>query len=351
MDYGDTQRIPMNCLHILPETPECNVVPLAMCCQLSEIQPCTNLENPNGIWSENVNETFRLKVLSVLLNARVYSIVQDVVHLELYPQNHRATNISLNDWLINEGLARKAFESHLSTLDHKRREEIIKSGHSNDVKTSKPTLDFDVSYTDFDEPEEKLKTEEIHLKGPFSPLEMKIGGLIHASDAANVKIDGTSVNAVLLDDVPDDSHSRLLVAGLVMQYGQSVKLNQTTLMPCIPGFPMMMMLLFCPEMEPKLTPDGRRVASILCGLGKRESENKPCFQMHDFSFVLDTELNKNIITALNELRYFMNRAVRMMEFIYYQTEYPENIFDVQLRLKDRLKKYVWCCIYRLESGD
>lgn len=314
-----------------------------MCCQLSEIQPNTSLANPNGIWSDKVNEIFRLKILAVLLNARIYSIVNDVVHLELYPQNRRnANNISINQWLINEGFARKAFESHMSKMDHARRQKLIESGNPNNFKSSKSILNSDLSYTDFDEPDSTLESNEvIQLKGPFSPLEMHVGGLIRASDAATVKIDASSVNVVLLDDVPDDSHSRLLVAGHVMQHGQMVKLSQTTLMPYIPGFPMMMMLVFCPQMEPKLTPDARRVASILCGLGKNKSSITSCFPMHDFSFVLDTELNKDIITAVNQLRYYMNRAVQTMNAIYFETEYPENLFDVQKRLKDKLKTYVY----------
>lgn len=338
VDYGNNQRVPINCLYRLPNTSECNVVPLAMCCQLSEIQPNINVVNPNGIWSERVNEIFRLKVFSVLLNARIYSIVNDIVHLELYPQNSTAKNISLNQWLINEGFARKVSESHMSKIDHSKRQELIKSENRNNLNSLHPIFNVDSNYADFDEPEDTLTTEIINLKGPYSPLEMHVGGLIRASDVANVRIDGNSVNAVLLDDVPDDPHSRLLVAGLVMQHGQLIKLNQTTLMPCIPGFPMMMMLVFCPQMEPKLTPDGRRVASILCGLGK--TSGKPCFPMHDFSFVLDTELNKDIITVVNELKYYMNRAVRTMNAIYFETEYPEDLFDVQKRLKEKLKTYV-----------
>lgn len=319
-----------------------------MCCQLSEVEPNINIVNPNGIWNERINEIFRLKVFSVLLNARIYSIVDDVVHLELYPQNCTEASISLNQWLINEGFAKKASESYMSKMDHLQRQELIKSENWNNLNSLNSTFNGDSNYADFDEPENTLTTEIINLKGPYSPLEMHVSGLIRASDATNVKIDGSSVNAVLLDDVPDDPHSRLLVASVVMQHGQLIKLNQTTLMPCIPGFPMMMMLLFCPQMEPKLTPDGRRVASILCGLGKREDGGKPCFPMHDFSFVLDTELNKNMITVVNELKYYMNRAVRTMNAIHFETEYPEDLFDVQKRLKDKLKTYVFlfCFIFK-----
>jgi len=48
---------------------------------------------------------------------------------------------------------------------------------------------------------------------------------------------------------------RLLVAAYVGQTaeGGRLKLRQTTLLPNVPGLPMMMAALFCPTMEPKVS--------------------------------------------------------------------------------------------------
>lgn len=154
------------------------------------------------------------------------------------------------------------------------------------------------SFVDFDAPESSQATEKVQLKGPYSPLEMKVCGLVQSIVGANVRVDGESVNAVMLDDNPEDPHARLLVAGHVLQSGANVKVSQTTLMPNIPGFPMLMLLLFCPQMEPKLTDDRSRVASILCGLGHKEGREKPNFPMHDISLAVDTELKEDIIVVV-----------------------------------------------------
>lgn len=50
--------------------------------------------------------------------------------------------------------------------------------------------------------------EKIHLKGPFSPLEMRVYGITHSSLGKEVVIEGTSVNGVLLDAEPQDPHTR-----------------------------------------------------------------------------------------------------------------------------------------------
>lgn len=70
-------------------------------------------------------------------------------------------------------------------------------------------------------------------------------------------------------------------------------------MPSIKGFPMLMTLLFCPQMEPKISLDESRVAAILCGLGaKDDSSDKANFPMHDISLTLDTELSLDIVTKV-----------------------------------------------------
>lgn len=50
--------------------------------------------------------------------------------------------------------------------------------------------------------------ERIELKGPFTPLEMNVFGIINSSLKKDVRIDSNSVNAVLLDTEPQDPHAR-----------------------------------------------------------------------------------------------------------------------------------------------
>lgn len=70
-------------------------------------------------------------------------------------------------------------------------------------------------------------------------------------------------------------------------------------MPNTPGLPMLLCLLFCPSMKAKVTDDGTRVASILCGLGYNLYTNKPYYPDHDLSLTLDTLLTSDDINKVS----------------------------------------------------
>jgi ATP-dependent RNA helicase TDRD9 len=339
VDYGNTQKVHTNRLYELPkDSPECDVEPIAMRCVLSEVEPHRALDS-KGLWSERVNNIFRRRTDGVLLNAKVYSVVDNVAHLELFPKNPAPNVGSFNKWLINEGHAQPLQESQRSKMDHETRRKVLNSDDPNNLSALfKSVVEVSTSYTDFEAPERSEATEVVELKGPYSPLEMKVCGLVEASLGCTVRVDGDSVNAVLLDDDPEDDHARLLVAGQVAQSAQAktIKVSQSTLMPNIPGLPMWMTLLFCPRMEPKLTEDGTRVASILCGLGCKEYSDRANFPMHDISLVVDTELQEETIVKINELRFLMNRAVKAMNNIYDALDNPEELFPIQKRLKEQM---------------
>lgn len=93
-------------------------------------------------------------------------------------------------------------------------------------------------------------------------------------------------------------------------------LRHTTLMPNIPGFPILMALIFCPTMEPKVCNNGMQAASILCGLGCNEITERPCYPANDMVMSLDTELTVEDVEMVNKLRYLMNNFVRCMDEIY-----------------------------------
>lgn len=92
----------------------------------------------------------------------------------------------------------------------------------------------------------------------------------------------------------------LLVAGYVGQTGNGarLRLRQTTLLPNIPGLPMVLTLMFCPTMRVKLIDDGTKVASILCGLGYNEFTNKAYYPAHDLVLALDTELTEDEVNKV-----------------------------------------------------
>jgi len=64
------------------------------------------------------------------------------------------------------------------------------------------------------EPEHR-KTKTETLRGPYSPLEMKMFGKVQSLLGSVVKIEDDSVNSVILEDQPGDNHERVLVAAYV----------------------------------------------------------------------------------------------------------------------------------------
>lgn len=50
----------------------------------------------------------------------------------------------------------------------------------------------------------------INLRGPFSPLEMKLFSCTHYGIGKQINIDGQSINAALLDSNPEDPHDRYI---------------------------------------------------------------------------------------------------------------------------------------------
>lgn len=52
---------------------------------------------------------------------------------------------------------------------------------------------------------------EVELKGPNSPLEMKLYSLVHSCTNKDVRVEWNSVNSVLLDSDPADPHERSVI--------------------------------------------------------------------------------------------------------------------------------------------
>lgn len=52
------------------------------------------------------------------------------------------------------------------------------------------------------------KCKTIELKGPHSPLEMKVYGVTQSAGDKTVEIEGSSVNTVLLDSQPETYSTR-----------------------------------------------------------------------------------------------------------------------------------------------
>lgn len=120
IDYGNTQVVSISGLRMLPEDMKRKPAQ-AMECVLCGIQPSLVL-NQRGLWSEKANKMFDSRTKGVYLYGKVYSVVNGVVHFELYRSypgagRSEGQDVSLNSWLIQEGFAQTAEESYLSKVN------------------------------------------------------------------------------------------------------------------------------------------------------------------------------------------------------------------------------------------
>ncbi|XP_017772489.1 PREDICTED: probable ATP-dependent RNA helicase spindle-E [Nicrophorus vespilloides] len=332
IDFGNTSNINIKELRQLPDKYTNDLPAQALECVLSEIQPSLVL-CPRGLWSSLALNTFKEMIADDILQAKIYSVVDEVVSVKLYKDGQ-----CINDLLIQKGYGLHAEESFLSRLNKEDRAYAQLQG--NRIRFEESTTNdlnehrfFSVPFK-VEPPTASQCSRTIHLKGPYSPLEMKIHCV--ADEVKTVNVDGQSVNAVLLDSSPQDPKERLLVAGCVSQNSSNsnLTLRHTTLMPNIPGLPAILALLFCPRMVMKPTKDGTSFASILCGLG--ESEGKSLFATHDLSITLDTVIDEFDLTLINELRFWMNTSMKAMESIFHKNPVDILLEDCQREVKERI---------------
>lgn len=99
----------------------------------------------------------------------------------------------------------------------------------------------------------------------------------------------------------------------------------------IHGLPMIMSLLFCPTMEPKLTADGSKIAAVLCGLGIDELTSRSMFPPHDICLTLDTELTED---DMNQVGLYLCLSTRNDYIIYFIIQIIVYILDKRIEILD-----------------
>lgn len=217
-------------------------------------------------------------------------------------EDNRSTNRTVQEILIDEGIARTADENFMSKVDHdlRVRTQAIKSSHFEDecdavVDEMRRMLPFEEE-CDVKEPPDMTKRHiVITLKGPKSPLESCIYSCLNMakSQSKKVGIETNSVNSVLLEASPQDSFEKYVVAANVTETQSKTELcaRETTIMPNIPGFGPLMALIFSPHCEFFRDKYKSRYVSIICGLGQHPKNKYPLYAEHDSVFNLDCEID------------------------------------------------------------
>lgn len=310
IDYGNSETVEFSKLRNLKFDNLKDIPPRVFECCLAGIQP-SSLNCPTGRWPKQAIElmqqvTNQEMSKSSFVHLEIYSVINSVTSVIM-----KANNESVNEILVVKGYAQYSEENYMSKMDHDLRMRQQAIVNLNDRKA-----DIIEDYLRSMQPQNEIVIDslpsakckrKLDLRGPFSPLESKVYAAIRIGTWKTVIIEQDSVNSILLDSDPQDSHERLLVSATITENFSRGNLTarQTTVMPNIPGFGPLMALIFCPTMQLRRDKHKTRYVSILCGLGN-DKNNKPIFEEHDIVFNLDVEITPKDIETINHIRYSMD---------------------------------------------
>jgi len=307
IDYGDCALLPIEQLRLMPDellSQYGDLPPRVFECRLALVQP-SMVVAANNRWPSAANDKLKAVAKCGRIDIEVYSLFNNVAAVLIHMRDGL-----LNEKLVELKLARRADEDFMSRQDHdfrlRRQESARYSTFAERQRINEEYLRSCLLPQDQDLPPPPLDkcNNIVMLKGPYSPLETTMYSTIRVGMWKSVKIDTSSVNAVLLDADPQDQHDQMIVAHATVESvdRQTLTARGTTLMPNIHGFGALMAMLFCPTMQLKCNKAGTRYVSILAGMGCDPQTNEPYFEEHDMVINLDVNIledDVNLVRALS----------------------------------------------------
>ncbi|XP_015753856.1 PREDICTED: putative ATP-dependent RNA helicase TDRD9 [Acropora digitifera] len=173
-------------------------------CMLCELAPVPTAHCPAGAWSKRATQRFIELTENRKLAAKVYSQVKNVLRVDVYDTSTEE-DIHINQLLIDEGFAMYQEESHASKMAHQN---ASSEGDHDNITWLDPVRDMEaLEVQDRDD-----VCTMVSLRGPESPIEMSFYSTTNIGRLRSVRIEQSSVNSVILNDQPQESHQRFLVA-------------------------------------------------------------------------------------------------------------------------------------------
>lgn len=320
MDRGVNMEVALKYIFTFPKNAETNKLksypPRSFECKLKEIEPSC-MQTFGNKWSGEAIEYFRDNVLYKDAMIRIFSIINDVVTVDLKTFDGD-TSINWNLKLVNGNYAQECEESYGSKVNHeKRRNDLNSLEKPQDPKTEFASV-IDKNFIrlhEFEGPEKSKCEKTIKLVGPYSPLETSLRSV--SSDITGyVRVDASSINHVLLHDEILSLHSKFYVAADISlsAKNQNVKVRETTVMPNIPGLSVILGLIFSPAAQLRRDKEKTRYVSIITGLGLDKNYQKPYFHERDSLQCIDFNLIEEDISDINRLRFAMSSMLHRDPF-------------------------------------
>ncbi|KNC34771.1 hypothetical protein FF38_01968 [Lucilia cuprina] len=310
IDYGNMAIVDFHQLRYFSDKCKSlsDIPPRLFECRLVMIEP-SPVRSPNEQWTDEAMELVQEYADSGIIEIEVYSVVDGVSNVII-----KKDNSTLNEILVEKGLARTSDESYMSKSDHDfriRKQSVANrfldedSARQNEeyLLSIRPEIDMDI-----EPPPKHLCNKTLKLRGPFSPIELNLFSAIRAGTWKTVSLERESVNFIQVDSNPKDMYERLVVAADITESsnGDILVARATTLMPNIHGFGALMTLLFCPTMQIKCNKTQTKYVAILAGLGYDECTHNSLFGDHDIVLNLDVDILPDDLELINQIRYSMD---------------------------------------------
>ncbi|XP_078043923.1 putative ATP-dependent RNA helicase spindle-E [Augochlora pura] len=309
LDYGCSGECCLSDLKRVDNIELAEFPALAIQCVLAKLQPSTADDMDNN-WSGAASNFFRALVHKPgLLYGDIYSIVNGIMALGVILEESDGKEIDINQSLIGEGFAKEKEEGYFSRFNHGLRMKQAELTDEQCQRYEQLQYNQDCAENVYPYPPTVIECcGSVNLRGPFSPLEVDLRHLTIANKDNRIKVMMNSVNAVLLDNDPENSSQRLLVAGCISQsaYNNTLTLHNTTLMPRLPGLTALLGLIFAPSVELRRNTYGTYYIGALCGLGFDPNTKRNLFPEHDLELQFDAEIDINDLQDINKLRHWMN---------------------------------------------
>ncbi|XP_050752878.1 ATP-dependent RNA helicase TDRD9 isoform X2 [Gymnogyps californianus] len=315
VDYGNRSKVP---LKKLKEIPSClRELPFqALEFKICKMRPSAKSLVCGERWSYSASQRFASLVNGYTLLVKVYSLVHSVLHVDVFRYSRCKELVNIRDVLIEESYAELAEESYESQQSHdllkglfldqvKKEERMPVSSREEEKHLIERLLNW------FSDNKSDAPTHKVTVFGPFSPYEVKCYSMTRVSQFRSAFIQKESINSVVVHDAPEDPFQQLLVAASLSANatGSTVILEETSLMPPIPGLLALLSMLFAPAIELRVDKSGKYFTGVLCGLGWSQTCRAPLLPENDMELTFDVQFGVEDISEINILRTAINKLL------------------------------------------
>ncbi|XP_072193856.1 ATP-dependent RNA helicase TDRD9 isoform X1 [Excalfactoria chinensis] len=314
VDYGDRSKVPLNKLKEIPSS--LRELPFqALEFKICKMRPSAKSLVCGERWSFSASQRFASLVNGYTLLVEVYSLVHSVLHVDAFHFTRHRDLVNIRDVLIEEHYADLAEESYESQQSHdllkgffngiEEKENVSVSSREEKKDLIERLLKW------FSDKKSDAPTHKVTISGPFSPYEVKCHGVTRVSRFRNAVIRKGSINSVVVQDAPEHSSEQFLVAAFLSlsENGSTMFLEETSLMPPIPGLLALLSMLFAPAIELRNDKACKYFTGALCGLGWSKTCRAPLLPENDMELTFDVHFDVDDILQINILREVINKLL------------------------------------------